>query len=69
MATAEKKVATKRATKIQVKCLENFRDKHTQKIHKKGDVFKVTEERLSEILEVGKFVEKYAESSGNTESK
>ncbi len=56
MAKAEKK-----AEKFQVKCLKNFRDKHTEKIHKKGDIFKVTEERYKEILSVGEFVEKYTE--------
>lgn len=56
MAKTEKKVE-----KFQVKCLKNFRDKHTGKIHKAGDIFKVTEERFKEIIEVGKFVEKYTE--------
>lgn len=56
MAKAEKKVE-----KFQVKCLKNFRDKHTGKIRKKGDIFKVTEERFKEILEVDALVEKYTE--------
>lgn len=56
MAKAEKK-----DEKFQVKCLKNFRDKHTGKIRKAGDIFKVTEERFKEILEVGDFVEKYTE--------
>ena len=56
MAKAEKKVE-----KFQVKCLKNFRDKHTGKIRKAGDIFKVTEERFKEILEAGVFVEKYTE--------
>lgn len=56
MAKTEKKVE-----KFQVKCLKNFRDKHTGKIHKKGEIFKVTEERFNEILQTGKFVEKYTE--------
>ena len=51
--------ATKKNVKFEVKCLQNFRDKHTNKIHKQGDIFKVTEERFKEIVEVGKFVEKY----------
>lgn len=49
----------KKDAKFEVKCLKNFRDKHTGKIRKAGDVFKVTEERLKEILEVGQFVEKH----------
>lgn len=56
MANAEKKVA-----KFQVKCLKNFRDKHTGKIRKTGDIFKVTEERFKEIISVGELVEKYTE--------
>ena len=56
MAKAEKK-----AEKFQVKCLKVFRDKHTGKIRKAGDIFKVTEERFKEILEVGELVEKYTE--------
>lgn len=49
----------KKAVKFEVKCLQNFRDKHTGKIRKAGDVFKVTEDRFDEILKVGKFVEKH----------
>ena len=56
MAKAEKK-----AEKFQVKCLKTFRDKHTGKIRKEGDIFKVTEERFKEILEVDKLVQKYTE--------
>ena len=51
----------KKAEKFAVKCVETFRDKHTKKIHKKGDIFKVTEERFNEILKTGEFVEKYTE--------
>lgn len=53
MAKTEKKAT------IEVVCVQNFRDKHTNKIHKKGETFKVTEERLAEILKVGEFVKKY----------
>lgn len=56
MAKTEKKVE-----KFQVKCLKNFRDKHTGKIRKAGDIFKVTEDRFKEILKVGELVEKYTE--------
>ncbi len=48
----------KKAVKFPVRCLVEFRDKHTGEIHKAGDIFKVTEERFNEILEVGAFVEK-----------
>jgi hypothetical protein len=54
MAKAEKK-----AEKFKVVCLQNFRDKHTFKIHEKGDIFEVTEERFEEILKVGKLVKKH----------
>lgn len=55
---AAKKTA-KKPEKFEVKCLKNFRDKHTGKIHAKGDVFKVTEERFNEIRNVGELVEKH----------
>ena len=48
----------KKAVKFPVRCLENFRDKHTGEIHKAGDIFKVSEERYNEILAVGALVEK-----------
>lgn len=64
MAKAEKK-----DVKFQVKCLKNFRDKHTGKIRKAGDIFKVTEERFKEILEVDKLVEKYTEPVKNETEK
>lgn len=51
----------KNVEKFQVKCLKNFRDKKTGKIRNAGDIFKVTEERYKEILEVGALVEKYTE--------
>lgn len=51
----------KKAEKFQVKCLKKFRDKRTGKVRKEGDIFKVTEERFKEILEVDKLVEKYTE--------
>lgn len=53
--------AAKKSEKFQVKCLKNFRDKHTGKIRNAGDVFKVTEDRYKEILAVGKLIEKYTE--------
>lgn len=56
MAKTEKTVA-----KFKVKCLQTFRDKHTNKIRRKGETFNVTEERFEEILKVGKLVEKVTE--------
>lgn len=57
----------KKPEKFEVKCLQTFRDKHTLKIHKKGEVFNVTEERFAEILKVGKFVEKHTEKAEKAE--
>lgn len=53
-------MAEKKTSRIKVRCLDKFIDKHTKKLHKKGDVFTVTEERMKEILAVGALVEKYA---------
>lgn len=53
---AEKKASKK---KIEVICIRSFRDKHTGELHKKGEVFKVTEARLAEILAVGELVAKH----------
>ena len=47
---------------MKVICLENFKDKHTQKLHKKGEVFTVNKERYAEILTVGKLVEEYKDT-------
>ena len=47
---------------MKVVCLQNFRDKHTKKIHKKGEVFTVNKERYAEILTAGKFVEEYKDA-------
>lgn len=52
---------SKKVEKFAVKCLANFRDKHTGKIHAKGEIFRVTEERYAEILKVGNLVEKHTE--------
>jgi hypothetical protein len=44
---------------MKVVCLEKFIDKHTGKLHQKGEVFTVNKERFAEILTVGKLVEEY----------
>lgn len=41
-----------------VKVIVKFRDKHTGKIHKVGDKLNLKQDRIDEILTVGKFVEK-----------
>lgn len=39
---------------MEVKVIKRFRDKHSGKIYKVGDVLKITEERLTEIESVSK---------------
>ncbi len=53
----------KKAEKFKVVCLQNFRDKNTNKIRRKGETFNVTEERFNEILKVAKLVEKVADKA------
>lgn len=61
MAKAAKKHVEKKVVEVKVVCVESFRDKYTNNIHKKDDVFTVTEDRFAEILSVGKFVKKITE--------
>lgn len=42
---------------MKVKVLQNFRDKHTNKGYRTGDVIEITEQRFQEILKKGSFVE------------
>lgn len=42
---------------MKVKVLEKFRDKHTGKIYKAGEILNIKKERFEEILTKGKFVE------------
>lgn len=42
---------------MKVKVIEEFRDKHTKKIHIVNKVMEITKERYDEILTVGNFVE------------
>lgn len=46
---------------MKVKVVKSFIDKHTQKVHKVGEVFGCDEKRFEEIEKVGHFVEKVAE--------
>lgn len=39
--------------------IEEFRDKHTKKIHKPGDIIEADEKRRREILEVGEFIKPF----------
>lgn len=43
------------------KVIVKFKDKHTGKIYKVGDVIKFTKKRAKEILEVGEFIEEIKE--------
>lgn len=53
---------------MKVRVLDNFKDKHTRKLHKTGDVINVTKKRYAEILTVGKLVEEVVEETeGKTE--
>ena len=47
----------KKETKMKVKVIKAFRDKHTGKLNKVGAKLNITKERYDEILKVGKFVE------------
>ncbi|MCQ2499745.1 MAG: hypothetical protein MJ117_00190 [Lachnospiraceae bacterium] len=40
-----------------VKVVKRFRDKNTRKIHEVGERMNIPKERISEILEKGKFIE------------
>lgn len=40
-----------------VKVVKDFIDKNTREFHKVGDAIEVTEERASEILSAGKYIE------------
>lgn len=55
---------------MRVKTIKRFKDKHTGKVHKVGDVFTVNKERFAEIIKEGKFVEEFVEDTSNeTEAK
>lgn len=51
---------------MKVKVLKRFKDKHTQDIHKVGDVLDVTKKRYEEILTKGKLVEEIVEKPTET---
>ncbi len=40
-----------------VRVVRRFRDKNTRKIHEAGEKMNIPKERISEILEKGKFIE------------
>lgn len=42
---------------MRAKVLEQFKDKHTGELHKKGSTITVSKERFKEILAVGPYVE------------
>lgn len=43
---------------MKVKVLKRFRDKHSNEIHKVGDILDITKKRYNEILKVDKLIEK-----------
>lgn len=45
---------------MKVRVIQEFRDKHSGKIHKVGDTIVVSKERFAEILKVGELVEDVA---------
>ena len=51
---------------MKVKTIKRFKDKHTGKVHKVGDVFTVNKDRFSEIIKSGKFVEEFSEKEAET---
>ena len=46
---------------MKVKVIGRFKDKHTNEIHKVGDILTISKERCDEILTVGNFVEEIKE--------
>lgn len=46
---------------MKVKVIQNFIDKETGKLRKKGDEFTCTKKRYAEIASVGEFVEEIKE--------
>lgn len=53
---------------MKVKVTRRFRDKYTGEVYKKGDCIEITEERYNEIMSVGKFVFKIAQSDAESVS-
>ncbi len=51
---------------MKVKTIKRFKDKHTGKVHKVGDVFTVNKDRFAEIIKSGKFVEEFTEKEAET---
>lgn len=51
---------------MKVKVLKRFKDKHTNQIHKVGDMLDVTKKRYEEILTKGKLVEEIDEEPAET---
>ena len=42
---------------MKVKVTHKFKDKHTGKLHTKGDVLEISDERYAEIMSAGNFVQ------------
>ena len=46
---------------MKAKVIQDFRDKHSGKLHKAGEILDITEERYAEILETAPLVKKARE--------
>jgi len=50
---------------MKVKVTHKFKDKHSGKLHSKGEVLEISEERYQEIASVGNFVQIVPEDATN----
>lgn len=48
---------------MKVKVLKRFKDKHTGKVHKKGEVMEISKKRFTEIMNVGELVEEVVDKA------
>lgn len=48
---------------MKVKVIRKFKDKHTGKTHRRGEVMEITKERFQEISKVGEFVQTITENA------
>ena len=53
---------------MKAKVLQAFKDKHSGRLHKAGDVITISKERYEEILTVGKLVEEIKKAKAEREA-
>lgn len=53
---------------MKVKVTHKFNDRHTNVLHRRGDVLEISQERYEEIMRVGAFVVKIAQDDAQTVS-